>query len=84
MSLRYLALRRAAFNEYLASSGTMTGSRYFRLMAISFTELLFSTPLGVYEIYSNVIAGPLEPWKGWADAVCPSRPSQTTSVWNKS
>ena len=36
-------------------------------MAISFTELLFSTPLGIYEIYSNAIAGPLEPWKGWAD-----------------
>ncbi|KAJ8456853.1 hypothetical protein ONZ51_g11874 [Trametes cubensis] len=67
MSLRYLAMRRAEFNEFLAHSSSMTSSRYFRLMAMAATELLLSTPLGIYEIYSNAVAAPLEPWKGWAD-----------------
>ena len=36
-------------------------------MAIALTEIVFSTPLGAYEIYSNAVASPLEPWKGWDD-----------------
>lgn len=67
MAIRYLLIRRAAFNEYLAGSGSMTSSRYFRLMAIATTELVFSTPLGIYEIYSNVAAGPISPWISWED-----------------
>ncbi|KAL1937922.1 hypothetical protein VTO73DRAFT_12672 [Trametes versicolor] len=67
MSLRYLAIRRAAFNEFLAASSSMTSSRYFRLMAMAATELLLSTPLGIYEIYSNAVAAPLEPWISWDD-----------------
>ena len=36
-------------------------------MALAMTDILLDTPLGIYEIYSNVVAGPLQPWISWDD-----------------
>jgi pheromone a factor receptor len=41
-------------------------SRYFRLMALSATEILGTIPLGTYFIVSNANAG-VQPWESWAD-----------------
>ncbi len=67
LSLKNLASRRAAFREYLTSGTSLTGSRYLRLMALAMTDILLDTPLGIYEIYSNAIAGPIQPWISWED-----------------
>ena len=61
--------RRAQFGQFLTSTGSsLTANRYFRLMALATVELLCTTPMSAYAIYLNVTAGPLRPWKGFADA----------------
>jgi pheromone a factor receptor len=42
------------------------GGQYFRLMAISVTEMLGTIPLGTYYIVVNARSG-VTPWKGWAN-----------------
>jgi hypothetical protein len=41
------------------------GGQYFRLMAISVTEMLGTVPLGTFYIVVNARSG-VTPWKGWA------------------
>lgn len=69
LTLRAFMTRRAQFGKFLASKGpSLTMNRYFRLMALATVELMFTTPLSVYSIYSNLQSNPLQPWKGFADA----------------
>lgn len=42
-------------------------NRYFRLMAIATTDLLFSVPISAYGIYLNVAQGEIFPWISWDD-----------------
>ncbi|KAI0656224.1 STE3-domain-containing protein [Cubamyces menziesii] len=67
MSLVMLFKRHNQFREFLQSGSALTVSRYYRLMALAITEILFTIPLGVYELYSNAIDGALHPWLGWND-----------------
>lgn len=67
LSLRSLLARQAQFKEFISSNSGLTSSRYFRLMALATTELVFTIPLGIYELYSNAAGGALEPWEGWAN-----------------
>ena len=36
-------------------------------MGLALTDLVLTVPFGIYEIYSNVAAGPLQPWISWDD-----------------
>ncbi|KAJ6487458.1 pheromone A receptor-domain-containing protein [Mycena vitilis] len=41
----------------------LTASRYLRLMALSFTAVLLTTPLGILAIALNATATPVSPWR---------------------
>lgn len=41
-------------------------SRYYRLMALAFTETISTIPLASYILFLNVKEG-VYPWKGWSD-----------------
>jgi len=67
LSLRAFALRRAQFMQFLSSNqSSLTFGRYFRLMALATTELLFTIPISSYAIYLNATAQPIEPWVSWS------------------
>jgi pheromone a factor receptor len=42
-------------------------ARYFRLMALAMSEILFTTPLAVFTLYLNTALSPIGPWKSWED-----------------
>lgn len=65
--MRAFLRRQAQFTEFLSSNKSLTPSRYFRLMALACVELLCTTPISVFQIYLNLTAHPLEPWRSWAD-----------------
>ncbi|KAH9837843.1 putative fungal pheromoneG-protein-coupled receptor [Rhodofomes roseus] len=67
LSLHSLLKRQAQFKQFLSSGAGLTPSRYYRLMALSMTEILFTTPFGAYEIYSAVTGSSMQPWLGWAN-----------------
>jgi Pheromone A receptor len=48
------------------SSQGLSRGRYFRLMALSATEILGTIPLGTYFIVTNAKAG-VQPWESWAE-----------------
>jgi pheromone a factor receptor len=54
------------FMTIMTSSHGLNRGRYFRLMALSATEMLGSVPLGTYIIVANAEEG-VTPWKSWAD-----------------
>ncbi|KAK7680870.1 hypothetical protein QCA50_016180 [Cerrena zonata] len=68
LSLRALLARQAQFNQFLSAGSSLTMSRYLRLMALAFTDLCLTVPLGIYQVCSNAVGGDVEPWRGWADA----------------
>ncbi|KAI0742594.1 STE3-domain-containing protein [Daedaleopsis nitida] len=67
LSLVSLFKRHKQFREFCQSGSALTISRYYRLMILAITEIVFTIPLGVYELYSNAIDGALHPWLGWDD-----------------
>lgn len=67
MTLRAFWVRRIQFRELLASSSSMSISRYLRLMLLSCFEIALTVPLGVYSIYINVHGVRVAPWISWAD-----------------
>jgi len=42
-------------------------SRYFRLMALAMCDILFTTPLAIFNIWLNVTLAPMGPWVSWED-----------------
>ncbi|CCM02274.1 uncharacterized protein FIBRA_04359 [Fibroporia radiculosa] len=67
LSLKAFTARRAQFKQFLTSGqSSLTFSRYFRLMALATTELLFTIPVSSYAIYLNATAQPIEPWVSWS------------------
>lgn len=66
MSLHALLVRRAQFKQFISSSTSLTSSRYFRLMALATTEMIFTLPLGTYELFSDS-GSALNPWISWSD-----------------
>ncbi|KAJ7190878.1 fungal pheromone STE3G-protein-coupled receptor, partial [Mycena pura] len=70
LSLRAFLRRRAAFAQFLApssSSSGLTTARYLRLMALAATDILLTTPLGLFLIFVNCTAEPIGPWRSLAD-----------------
>ncbi|GLB44318.1 putative pheromone [Lyophyllum shimeji] len=67
LSLRSFARRRVEFGQFLASNKSLTISRYFRLMALATTEIMFTTPLAVFIMYLNATSSPMRPWISWED-----------------
>ncbi|KAK0219082.1 pheromone receptor Rcb2 B44 [Armillaria fumosa] len=67
LSLRSFLQRRADFNSFLSSNRSLTTSRYFRLMALSMTEICCTTPLAITMICINVLGSQVGPWRSWAD-----------------
>ncbi|KAG8789546.1 a-factor receptor [Ceratobasidium sp. 428] len=57
---------RRQFSDILSDSSTgRTMSRFFRLMALSATEMVFSLPLSIYSITSDLRLAPIKPWISW-------------------
>lgn len=36
-------------------------------MALAFTDLCLTVPLGIYQVCSNAVGGDVKPWVSWAD-----------------
>ncbi|KAI0946033.1 hypothetical protein AcV7_010119 [Taiwanofungus camphoratus] len=68
LTLRSFWIRRAQFNQLLATNKAMTTSRYFRLMLLSCAEMACTIPLGAYSIYINTAGVQLAPWVSWSNA----------------
>ncbi|GJE89168.1 STE3-domain-containing protein [Phanerochaete sordida] len=67
MTLRAFWIRRVQFRALLASSPSLSLSRYFRLMLLSSLEMCLTVPLAAYSIYVNTHGVPVAPWISWAD-----------------
>ncbi|KAH8823739.1 GPCR fungal pheromone mating factor, partial [Flagelloscypha sp. PMI_526] len=71
LTLRAFLRRRAEFAQFLSTSGPvasgMSINRYFRLMALATTELLFNLPFSTYGLYFNITAGKIRPYVSWDD-----------------
>lgn len=65
LSLHAFYRRRAQFSQFLLSNTTLSASRYFRLMALSMTELCCTLPLSCFLIWINSAATPVSPWISW-------------------
>lgn len=73
--------RRAQFKELLSRNSNLNSNRYWRLMCLAATEVLFTVPLGVWGIYTNATAYPISPWISFADTHAGfSRVDQTPSI----
>ncbi|TFY76225.1 hypothetical protein EWM64_g7786 [Hericium alpestre] len=68
LTLRSFFKRRAQFSEFMTSNSSLTINRYFRLMALAMTDVLFTVPISAYGIYLNATSNSMSPWRGWADA----------------
>ncbi|KAI0270658.1 putative fungal pheromone GPCR, STE3-type [Gloeopeniophorella convolvens] len=66
LSIRAFWIRQAEMKEFLANSSTMTTGRYFRLIALSMTEMSLTTPLSVFVIIFNA-SGEIQPWISWSN-----------------
>lgn len=68
LSLRAFARRRLQFNQFMNSNtSSLTMGRYFRLMALAMSDILFTTPLAIFTIWLNASSGPPSPWISWED-----------------
>jgi pheromone a factor receptor len=67
LSIRAFNKRRAQFKELLSVNSNLNSNRYFRLMCLAGTEILFTFPLSCWSIFLNATSDPIEPWKGWDD-----------------
>ncbi|KAF7312806.1 Pheromone B alpha 1 receptor [Mycena kentingensis (nom. inval.)] len=68
LSIRAFYKSHVQFREILSSSNTnLNLNRYLRLMALASLDLLFTIPLAVWVLYTNVAVTGLSPWISWAD-----------------
>ncbi|KAB5588131.1 Pheromone B alpha 3 receptor [Ceratobasidium theobromae] len=67
LSIRAFLQTRQQFNQVLNNSRTgINMSRYFRLMALSSTEMVFSLPFALYLLINN-LQNKQYPWISWND-----------------
>lgn len=67
LSIRAFLETRRQFSQVLSNSHSgVNVSRYFRLIALSSTEMLFSLPFSIYLLVNN-LKNPQNPWVSWAD-----------------
>nr|AER51017.1 pheromone receptor [Lentinula edodes]AGL07755.1 pheromone receptor [Lentinula edodes] len=62
LTLRTFTRRRLEFAQFLSSSKSLTIGRYFRLMALSMTEMLCTLPLSAITIWFSATSAPMGPW----------------------
>lgn len=68
MTLHVFMKRRAQFSQFVSSvNSSLTINRYFRLMLLATSELLFNIPISTYGLYLNITNIPVYPWKSWSD-----------------
>lgn len=69
LTIRAFLNTRRQFSQVLSASHSgLNMSRYFRLMALAATELLFSLPFSLYIFINNFKnLNDLNPWISWAD-----------------
>jgi len=67
LTLREFMKRRAQFSQFISSNTSLTVNRYFRLMCLATTELVFNLPITLYGLYLNITSRPIYPWKSWSD-----------------
>jgi pheromone a factor receptor len=61
-------LRRAQFSQFLSSTTTsLSINRYFRLMALATSEIIFTLPFTSYGLYINITQTPIYPWTSWSN-----------------
>lgn len=65
--LRGLFARRAQLAEFLSSNPSLTKHRYFRLMALSMTEMLFTVPIATFGMFLSLTRHDVRPWISWSD-----------------
>lgn len=53
--------------EIQGSNKNINHNRYMRLIALSSTQLLFTLPLSIYNLYLNIHVTPVQPWISWED-----------------
>lgn len=67
LTLRAFWIRRAQFNQLVAASGSLTTSRYFRLILLSCLEMCCTIPYSTYSLFVTTDGLKIEPWISWAD-----------------
>nr|QQL12041.1 mating-type protein STE3.2 [Hypsizygus marmoreus] len=67
LSLRSFARRRVEFGQFLSSNTSLTISRYFRLMALAMSDIVFTTPPAIFMLWLNLSATTVSPWVSWED-----------------
>ena len=55
------------FGRFLSSNKSLTVNRYFRLMALAMTDIMFTTSLATFMMWLNATATVIGPWRSWAD-----------------
>jgi pheromone a factor receptor len=54
LAVRALRRRQSEFNEALSQHSNLNSNRYFRLMALAFTDVLFTIPIASYFLWANL------------------------------
>lgn len=67
LTIRAFIRSRLQFKEVLSANNNLNSSRYFRLMCLAGTELLFGIPISAWILSEQIEYGGTRPWKGWAD-----------------
>ncbi|KAH9943341.1 STE3-domain-containing protein [Epithele typhae] len=67
LTLHAFFKRRRQFKELMLNNPNLSFNRYFRLMGLAATEILFSVPLSVYNIVVNLRLTPIYQWAGLDD-----------------
>lgn len=67
LALKWFMKRRAQFNSLLSSSNSgLNASRYFRLLGLALTEMVFSTSAMLFVLILNLQSTPLQPYVSWS------------------
>jgi pheromone a factor receptor len=68
LTIRAFLETRRQFSQVLSNSASgLNMSRYFRLMALAATEMMFSLPLSLFFLTSSLQNASLKPWISWDD-----------------
>lgn len=62
LAVRALRRRQSEFKEALSQHSNLNSNRYFRLMALAFTDVMFTIPIATYFLWSNLTQAPIYGW----------------------
>ncbi|KAF9007984.1 pheromone A receptor-domain-containing protein [Cyathus striatus] len=58
---------RSIFKDIISTNSGLNARRYFKLMALAGSEILFCVPLGITTICLQARKGEIQPWISWED-----------------